>query len=391
MILLLLDKINIKINNLIFYLAYSFFFVSLFLGDIYQVDSKLGQISRLLRLSTYILSFLAFLLSEFKREALWKIIIILCISFIFLFFVKDAYLVSVFLLIYAGKDACVERIFELAFIILLFGTISVILLMLFGVLPDYMTALAFTFDLSRHSFGFYHSDVIPGILVFLQVFYIWIKKKNCKRYVLFIFLLLHIALFYFCRSRVCLVVGTSLSILLLVIKTFKLPRFLKSFLYYFSKYIALICSLISIVGMYLVTKISYVFKLDIMFSYRLTYAAAKMSRVGLKFINIIDNSTFYGSDNYVVDNGYLFLALRYGLLVLLGIVVINFLLLKRYSNDLFIESCVIFVFVLAFIDNDFLSYGFLPIIISSFNVHDNDYRMGHIYGKRISFCNNEHL
>ena len=116
-----------------------------------------------------------------------------------------------------------------------------------------------------------------------------------------------------------------------------------------------------------------------------------MNRVGLKIINLMHNNEFYGNDSFVVDNGYLFIALRFGLIILIGLFVISFLLQKRYKNDLFVESCLIAVFVLAFIDNDFLSYGFLPILIAAVNVNTNERKRGYLYGAGISLDSNEHL
>jgi hypothetical protein len=158
-----------------------------------------------------------------------------------------------------------------------------------------------------------------------------------------------------------------------------------------TKYIAVFCGMLSILGMFIVTKFEFMHKIDLLFSYRLISSSWKMNRVGLKIINLMHNNEFYGNDSFVVDNGYLFIALRFGLVILIGLFVISFLLQKRYKNDLFVESCLIAVFVLAFIDNDFLSYGFLPILIAAVNVNTNERKRGYLYGAGISLDSNEHL
>jgi hypothetical protein len=391
MFLLLLDKYKVKINNVVFGLAFIAYFVSLFLGDIYQVDGMIGDVSRYLRMLTYGLSLLAFVMAEFKRKAIWKIALVVAVSVLFLVVAKEAYLISMLLLVYAGREFNINRLFNLSFAMLFVGTAIVLSLMLVDQIPDFMTSHAFSDDMSRHSFGFYHSDVLPGIVVFLQVFYVWTRKHKVSFWSLFAFTGLHLVVYHFCHSRACLAVGVALSVFQMILKRNYKSKLLCKAVNFTTKYIAVFCGMLSILGMFIVTKFEFMHKIDLLFSYRLISSSWKMNRVGLKIINLMHNNEFYGNDSFVVDNGYLFIALRFGLIILIGLFVISFLLQKRYKNDLFVESCLMAVFVLAFIDNDFLSYGFLPILIAAVNVNTNERKRGYLYGAGISLDSNEHL
>ena len=58
--------------------------------------------------------------------------------------------------------------------------------------------------------------------------------------------------------------------------------------------------------------------------------------------------------------------MRYGIIALLAISIISVIMVKKNKYQMYHLICVISVFTIAFIDNSFLSYRFLPFLIFTF-------------------------
>ena len=68
-----------------------------------------------------------------------------------------------------------------------------------------------------------------------------------------------------------------------------------------------------------------------------------------------------------MDNGYLYIILRYGILILLFYCIVAYFLAKKNRWNVCILGTVIAVFVANFVDNDLVDYSFLPFILWAFN------------------------
>jgi len=386
-------KTKINIYNTLFIIAYGSFYVSLVLNDIYQISDSIGIMSKCLRMITYAISVILFLQSGIRVDDLWKLIFLLGIFIIYTIVTKDTYLISIVLLVYGSRKYDTTKLFSYSFRILFVCTLLTILLMLIGVLPDYLTAKAFATELSRHSLGFYHSDVFPATIVYLQVYYNWEHRQKTKTKNQFVFVIFHLVAYFLCSSRVCVIVGLSYSFMVLfvsAIKSIRLKMVIANTINTISNNICAFCSLISIIGMLLVQRISKLYYIDYLFSFRLFYASLKMDRVGIHLLNLMDNDSFYGTDKIIVDNGYLYITLRFGIVLLLVLLFINRMLNDKCDNNLIVRLSIITVFLMGYIDNDFLSYGFLPIMITS--VYSNTITKKDMeYGTTFSVNNNEYI
>ena len=69
----------------------------------------------------------------------------------------------------------------------------------------------------------------------------------------------------------------------------------------------------------------------------------------------------------MLDNGYLYVIFRYGILIILFYFMVAFLLSEKVKENinLLITLCV--VFFANFVDNDLVDYSFLPFILWAFN------------------------
>ena len=125
----------------------------------------------------------------------------------------DLYWSVLILLIYNSKKVDIERVYKTSSRIIAIGIISVLVLCMFGVLPDILTSrnTVEQINYNRHSFGFYHSNVLPLLIFYLEVYYICIVKKKYEiRNSLFV--LLAGATNTFCHSRNALILSLALSL-----------------------------------------------------------------------------------------------------------------------------------------------------------------------------------
>ena len=117
--------------------------------------------------------------------------------------------------------------------------------------------------------------------------------------------------------------------------------------------------------------------IDTFFSGRFRLAIFKMRRIGLHLINIMSNESFVkdnityvdGKDisSIVLDNGYLYVILRYGILIILFYFLIAYCLSKKNKGNACVLGALIAVFIANFVDNDLVDYSFLPFILWAFN------------------------
>ena len=83
-----------------------------------------------------------------------------------------------------------------------------------------------------------------------------------------------------------------------------------------------------------------------------------------------DNITYVdGKDisSIVLDNGYLYVLLRYGILILLIYFFIAYCLAKKNKGNACVLGALIAVFIANFVDNDLVDYSFFPFILWAFN------------------------
>ena len=99
---------------------------------------------------------------------------------------------------------------------------------------------------------------------------------------------------------------------------------------------------------------------------RLSIAYAQYLSMGLHLFNKMDWST-YAKYRYVLDNGYIFVAMRYGLAFLPFYWVVHFFAARKNKYLPVVLVALTVISLTNFIDNDLLSYGYLPIILLAFN------------------------
>ena len=261
--------------------------------------------------------------------------------------------------------------------IIVLGIISVLVLCVVGVLPDVLTSrnTVEQINYNRHSLGFYHSNVLPLLIFYLEVYYICITKERARNKVIVFFMSIAIVVNFFCHSRNALILSVSLSMFIFIAK--KKKKHAYRALYRATIFSIPCMSIFSFAMMFLLLKGGIWNTIDSFFSGRFRLAIFKMRRIEIHLINIMSNE-FFSRDNIVyvngqdistiaLDNGYLYIILRYGILILLFYFVIAYLLARKNKESACVLGTLIAVFIANFVDNDLVDYSFLPFILWAFN------------------------
>lgn len=357
-------------NNFKFTTTYFLFLVSymLFVFSLFNRDvSDTGILYALTVPAKYISLIIVtcgILCRTYSIKKIQWIIILLCIDIFVLF--NSGVLIFILISLFAFFSAKIEdeEILKIAYYTLLIYTVIVILLCAFGIYNDVITH-RWVGSEDRRSFGFYHSNVLPLIYSYLVGYGLASGIYQKKHYVFLI--LIDVLIFYFCGSRNALIT----TLLLIGGKWFSDSIRKKSYknridltMGFFAKFIIPILTVISIVVPLLIDQVK-VFKLfDFILSYRFTYIANIIKNEGLHFITKMTNEMYF-SNEIVIDNGYAFLTVRYGLLIVIFLSIITYCVAKKYKDNTFILILIIIVACSNLIDNDLMDYSCLPYLIIS--------------------------
>lgn len=367
---------KLKKSEILFYLSYIILYISLFIGDIYNIAS-MDILARYLRIGSYMLICFSCINLKLKNREFFWMVVILAITLFYAVKSGDLYWSILILLIYNSKRVDIERVYKISLRIIVIGIFAVLVLCLFGILPDILTSrnMVAKVNYNRHSLGFYHSNVLPLLIFYLEVYYICLVKERIQDNVIVFFMLLAGVVSVFCNSRNAVFLSLALSIFVIFAKRMKKEEY--KILYRVTVFSIPCVTGFSFSMMFLLLKGGIWNTIDSFFSGRYRLAIFKMRRIGIHFINIMSNETFE-SDNIiyvdgrdlstiVLDNGYLYIILRYGILIVFVYILVAYYLAKKNKGNVCILGALITVFIANFVDNDLVDYSFLPFILWAFN------------------------
>ena len=369
-------KSKIQTKEASLYLSYIMLYVSLFIGDVYNMG-RFDIIARILRLVAYALIVISCINLKLKKNDFLRLIFFFMLALFYGIITGDLYWSILILFIYNTKRLNIRTIYEISYKIIITGIIIVLGCYAFGLLPDVLTSRNtiehINFD--RHSFGFYHSNVMPLLVFYLEVYYICIAKEKIKKLIIVCYMVAAIVASMFCNSRNALISSILLSLFVILKKRKDQSG---HFLLYTMAVTAIPClSFFSFAMMFLLLKGGIWNAIDNVFSGRFRLAIFKMRRIGIHLINIMSNADFLRDnifyvngenlDTIVLDNGYLYVILRYGILVLIFYFIVAYLLTRKNRGNDCVLWAIIVVFATNFIDNDLVDYSFLPFILWAFN------------------------
>ena len=146
--------------------------------------------------------------------------VIFMITLLYAMKTEDLYWSILILLIYNSKKINIESVYRISLRIIIIGIISVLFLCLIGILPDILTSrdTLEQIDYNRHSLGFYHSNVFPLLIFYLEVYYICIVKEKVRDSVIVLFMIFAVIVNVFCRSRNAIIISLLLSVFVILAK-----------------------------------------------------------------------------------------------------------------------------------------------------------------------------
>lgn len=211
-----------KKDEILFYLSYIILYVSLFIGDVYNIGS-MDILARYLRIGSYTLIFISCINLRLKKKDFFRMFAVLMVTLLYGVKTGDLYWSILILLIYNSKKVDIERVYKTSSKIIVIGISSVLILCMFGVLPDILTSrnTVEQINYNRHSLGFYHSNVLPLLILYLEVYYICIAKERIRDNVIAFFMLLAGVVNTFCHSRNALILSLALSLFVIFAKKMK--------------------------------------------------------------------------------------------------------------------------------------------------------------------------
>lgn len=361
-------KYRTKKSELCYFVAYVLFVFSWFNRDVENIGVFYLYTNIAKNISLLFLIIGICCLAPSKRQIKW-FLLLLSFDVMLAIRTETLFFIIIALFAYLAIKMPNNTIIKIAFEVLLFFTIGTIILVFAGAYSDVITR-RWANSAERHSFGFYHSNVLPLVFSYLVAYYLLLTKHRDQRLTYMLIFVIDILLYHFCGSR-----NAFLIVILLIAsrmysdsnrkidKTLgRLGKGIKQCLYIGAGFCVWGYSLISFILPYLVNKHEIWKYIDYITSFRFTYIHKKMQILGVGLMPKMTNKDFF-SNQIVIDNGFAYVLLRYGILTsfLLGLLV--FMTAKRYRDNIFVLMVIIIISTQNFIDNDIFDYSCLPFII----------------------------
>lgn len=351
--------------NILWNCAFVLYIISFFVKDIaFSSDSLQMYIIRIIRYISYCLFVIYFLFIEnIKYKKIVVCILGIAFTLICSLFTGDIYYPTLLFVIISANKIEPRKILKISFITILIMTLFVVVGSFVHIFPminshrkDSVTA--------RLGFGFYHSNVLPLIVYYLFIYQMLLINKKYHFLCMTFWTIVSIVVYHFCDSR-----NGFFAVLLSVVSyciLYKKNR-INKYLSFFAKTSIIIFSLLSIIIMLLQgTNTELASLLDRLMSSRLNIAYEQYLKMGIHLVSTMDSNT-YLSQSLAIDNGYLYISMRFGIVYLLFYWLIHIKVVKKYNDKPLVLILLIVVSLSNFIDNDFLSYGYLPVVLLAFN------------------------
>ena len=357
--------LKIKRRLLLWDIAYIFFFVSFFISDMAFVSEDLqNTIEKTIRYLAYFL-FVLVLCIQTKQNIYRILVCLIGIAFAAFctYYTRDLYYETLLFVVFTSYTIKPKHIVKISYCLLIVLTILTVLGSLVHIFPMINSPRG---DGSgdRLGLGFYHSNVLTLIIFYIIAYGILLNRKKNKIWEMAIGVVLAIILFYICDSKNGLI---SVSMLCLGCVIFRKRKHESRFLVFIAEYSIVILSIISVIGMLIQSNnSSLAYILNRIMTGRFGIAYRQYVRMGLHLINKMD-WVAYKEVREVLDNGYLYIVMRYGLIYLPFYWAVHILFSRKNRNSILALIILIVVSLSNFIDNDLNSYGYIPFILLAFN------------------------
>lgn len=352
-----------KMINFLFYFSYLFFV----LMNMTRWVNNISFIHDIIKVILYPLLIIIILLqvTKFNFKSIIKVMIITSIFFLSYYVTKDLGIIFILLFVIAAKHINLKNFITYDLIIKIIFLIFIILLYYLGLTQN--NTIYDSLRGTRYAFGFGHPNTFAVYILNIcsDLVYLNYGKKNIKVY--FILLLLGYFIDRFCDSRTSffvIIISIFLSLSINKLSKFKLNKKIITYIFPVALFITVlfVSYFINNPGNSLLKSV------DRLLSYRLSlfstfYQAYPIKLFGNEFINY--NTCVSLSTCYVLDNIYLTLILKYGLLLTillcLGFVARFKMALK--NNEMSLVICLLIYIIHGFMENSLFILSYNPFLI----------------------------
>jgi hypothetical protein len=353
-------KITVSRHISVLQVAFIMLFVSYFIPDLAKSSTVVEQ---LLRYGSYVLFLYEGGKKSLESNQLLRFFLFEIFAIVISIFTRDFYWCIIITIILLISNQNMEWTFNTGFNVLLVSTTLVILACLIGVLPNLVTN-RLNDTANRYAVGFYHSNVLPLCYMYLFLFRLVIKKFLSKKETI-IWVLIGLCIYYLCKSRTSYACVLILSLMNIIAPLIHGKRILN-----FTRIIAQLSPVIASVFSLSITlqQGNYdvrMYAINEFFSGRYAIAYHYIRKFGIRAISFMSASE-YAENQAVLDNGFLYTGIRYGLLFLLFYFFIFYKLGKLFKNNFLMLIVLIVLSIANMVDNDLYSYGFLPFLMLAF-------------------------
>ncbi len=376
-------KINISV--VCYALAYAMFVLSLFYKDV-SAPEVLERVASVGKYASVGFLIVGALYNAYTKKQLVWIMGLLIVDALLLIKTGVLLFITITLFTYLALNIKDRESIKIAFCTLIIYTVATLLLCKFGVFENLITR-RWPDSPKRYTFGFYHSNVLPLIYSYLVAYSLLLMKKNMNIIGAVLLIIVDLYIYKFCGSRNALIVVILLVVGKLIVDTSWFGR-IKNVVNKPLRIIAVVCIpvlTIATLGIaLLLNKYSVLKKIDFICSYRFTYISMKIQKLGLSLLPAMTTNEYF-KDEVVIDNGYAYVAIRYGIVMIIILSIIVCGLVKKYKNNSLVLGVIILVVIQNLIDNDLLDYSCLPFLILGLKNIVGEKKYGRI-GKRNNEC-----
>ena len=385
---------RMRLKELFFYLSFFLFWFSFFVNDIEQTHFAFDTLSKVLRYTSFIVALFGIAVGKSKMQSIKLLLIIFGFGLFTYIATKNTFFIGIGLLSYYASNFKDQDIIKTSFKYIVISTLLVIMLQIAGIFENVKTARWISSGAQlRNSYGFYHSNVLPIISLYAMSYFLLIKRKRIRYGDCFMMLIISTVIYLLCDSRNALVSCFLMVFACLFSKMLPVKKSVARIIHSIAKWIVPACCVFSICVPMILSETPLLQVLDFMFTYRFTYGLQAIEQYGLHLVSIMDTETYLQGAT-ILDNGYMLVALRYGILYLLLLSIAVYRLAKKYKEDFFVNLVIIIISVANIIDNDLFDYACLPFLLISLKATFTDFRVrleGTKNGKTINFSNNEYI
>lgn len=353
---------KINIMAFLFYILY----VTLIINNMTRWVIGISCLRTLLNYSSYAILLVLLFLKVIRMNIKETLISIILVSIGIISYVvtKDNIVLMLFLLLICAKDIDINKIVKLDLIL----KVSLVLIIFILYRCDLTKVVIIDSNIERglrYSFGFGHPNTF-GIYMFnicADLLYINYSKKNKWQYILIIFISYLVD--KFCDSRCAFLC----MIIMIILSLFTPKKNLKiiNAIYKYSFFIFLFISLgFTLAYIHNPSKILYT--LNSLFSGRISLMSSFYSYYGIKLFGnyFINYSTGKVGIFYVLDNAYISLLVKFGLVIsiILGVLFIKRIQQSIEKNEKSLMICLVVYIIFGLMENGLYLFFYNPFILS---------------------------